>query len=71
MDNKLHGYGTYTWAVEGRVYAGHWSKNCMHGQGILEYADGRIYQGSFAKGKKHGNGNFEWPDNRKYRGNYH
>lgn len=70
VDSKIHGYGTYCWSNEGRVYAGNWQKNRMHGQGNLEYQDGRTYRGSFVKGKKQGNGCFEWPDGRRYRGNY-
>ena len=46
MDNKISGYGMYTWN-DGRVYEGNWVDNQMHGVGTFTWTDGRKYEGSY------------------------
>jgi hypothetical protein len=46
MDNKISGFGVYTWA-DGRFYKGEWLNNNMHGKGIYTWKDGRKYEGEY------------------------
>lgn len=48
---KLHGFGEYRYASDGRVYRGNFRRGDRHGEGTLTYADGRTLQGLFRHGK--------------------
>jgi hypothetical protein len=49
---------------------GFWTKDLLHGEGLLIYDTGYRYLGEFVDGLQHGKGSENWPDESSYQGEY-
>lgn len=61
-DDKLSGYGIYTWANKD-VYYGEWIDGNRTGHGTYYFCNGSIYIGEFLNGDLHGYGTYISADN--------
>ncbi|KPA74502.1 phosphatidylinositol-4-phosphate 5-kinase-like protein [Leptomonas pyrrhocoris] len=69
-DGKIEGYGVYTYAQTGDVYAGEWKADLKHGQGSYKFANGDRYIGQWYMGNKHGKGQFAFANGDEYVGSW-
>ena len=66
----MHGEGTFTWAVGGKVYVGQWTDDNMHGHGKYEFGDGTTYEGEYEKGVRNGKGKYTYKNGGYYEGEF-
>lgn len=69
-DGKIEGYGVYTYAQTGDVYAGEWKADLKHGHGSYKFANGDRYVGQWYMGNKHGKGQFVFANGDEYVGSW-
>lgn len=69
-DGKIEGYGVYTYAQTGDVYAGEWKADLKHGHGSYKFANGDRYVGQWYMGNKHGKGQFAFVNGDEYVGSW-
>lgn len=71
VHGKRQGQGVQTFTSGAvRMYEGMWNDDCMHGQGVLHFANGFKYQGEFNKGYQHGMGTLEYLNGSRYEGQW-
>ncbi len=77
-NNLRHGWGTYIERSSGKVWAGQWRYDRMHGRGTLTCPVGssggssqtKTYDGMFSNGLRHGSGSQNFPSGASYFGEW-
>eukprot|EP00941_MAST-03F_sp_MAST-3F-sp1_P002454 g2454.t1 len=67
---KMHGHGSYLFAVDGLAATGEWSDNRLNGKGKTKYLDGSTYEGEYKEGLFHGKGTLTFSSGSKYIGEF-
>ena len=57
MNNKMHGYGVFSWP-DGRKYEGNYANDIKEGKGKFSWPDGRLFVGTWKNGKQNGRGTY-------------
>ena len=68
-DDKINGYGTYTWNNNCK-YTGEMKDGEMHGKGIFTWPDGCEYNGNYVNGIREGLGTFKWSNGNIFNGQF-
>jgi hypothetical protein len=68
LNDRFHGYGTYTSAKSGQVYEGQWVNGKKQGVGKYTFSNGELYDGDYFNNRKHGYGKYTFKNGSSYEG---